>query len=158
MSSFFMAKKLLAARLWLGRKPLWLVLVASSFPSVHWHFSIHAAGPRVNAAAHGLCLLEPLLPQPYRHIHRAHAVMTNHYHVIVGIEFLMRSRRHIAHRHQRCAIDARSLKFPGLANIEQRERFLRVQLALHLFGSDFVFHAWCSRSVTSPPTLAHASP
>src|SRR5215467_12575465 len=65
--------------------------------------------------------------------------MTHHDDVTVRIKFLMRSRRHIAHRHQLGSSNPRGLEFPRLADIEQREGFTCVHLSLHVFHTDFVF-------------------
>jgi hypothetical protein len=66
--------------------------------------------------------------------------MANDHYMILWIEFLMRARRHVAHWNQLRAIDLGSFKLPGFANIEERERLSRIELALDFFGSDFVFH------------------
>src|SRR5579871_4589761 len=58
--------------------------------------------------------------------------------VIVRIKLLMCSRRYIAHRDQLGARDPRSLEFPRLADIEQREGLGRIQLSFHIFHADFV--------------------
>src|ERR1700733_12493710 len=98
----------------------------SQEPLIRRHFFIHTPRPGIDATSHGLSLFKSLLPQPHGHIHRANAVMANHYNRVVGIEFLVRPRRHIAHGHQLRAIDARRLKLPGLAHIEQSERVSRI--------------------------------
>jgi hypothetical protein len=80
--------------------------------------------------------------------------MANDDNVSFRVELLMSPRRYIAHRNQLGGVDSRCLKFPGLAYIEQRERFPRIQLGLYFFGSDFVFHLGVNSLLPYPLRLA----
>ena len=66
--------------------------------------------------------------------------MTDHNDALVGIKFLVRTAREIAHRHVSSMLDTRNLVFPGLAHVQQREFLTLIQGGLHLFGSNLVIH------------------
>src|SRR5712691_9148720 len=52
-----------------------------------------------DATTHRLYVFESLLAQPVGDTQGTHAVMAHHHDVLIGIEFLMRARRDIAHGH-----------------------------------------------------------
>src|SRR5215471_13566213 len=80
---------------------------------INRHGRVNLARPAIDAAAQGLCFFESLLPQPRGHVHGPHSVMAHHYDVVVGIEFLLKARRHVAHRHVRAAGNSRRLNSHG---------------------------------------------
>ena len=55
--------------------------------------------------------------------------MADHNDLVLRIEFLMRSRRHVAHGHELGAHNLRSFELPGFADIKQRKRLTLVKLA-----------------------------
>src|SRR3954468_12112689 len=61
-------------------------------------------------------------------------VMAHDHDVILRIEFLMRTRRHIAHRDELRAGDLRRFKFPGFADIDQRECLACIKLPFDFFS------------------------
>ena len=50
--------------------------------------------------------------------------MTEDDQMVVGIQFLMRPRRHIAHRHRHRAVDVGSGHLPRLTNIDETSLFI----------------------------------
>src|ERR1700733_8547665 len=119
-------------------------------------FRIHDSRPGVDAAAHGLRLLKPLMPQPSGYIHRAYSVVANYYDVIFRVQFLMGTSGDVAHRNQFRPSHVRRFKLPRLADVEQRESVTLIELPLHFFGRDLVVHV--GSFISSPSSSAGAFP
>ena len=69
-----------------------------------------------------------------------HAMMAHHHNMRLRIQFLMRSRRHIAHRNVLRALNPRRLILPRLAHIEQRKRLAGLLQRLHLSRRNLKLH------------------
>ena len=65
--------------------------------SVNWHASIDQPRPTINPSAQRLGVFKSLLPQPMRHVGRAHAVMADDDDMLLGIEFPVGASRDIGH-------------------------------------------------------------
>src|ERR1700674_224130 len=101
---------------------------------------IDGSCPAINSTADGLSFIESLLPQPVGDAQRAYAVMTNHHDVLLGIQFLMRSRWDIPHRNILAALNLGFFQFPRLAHVEQSELLALLEHGVYVSGADFKVH------------------
>src|SRR5262249_31718913 len=106
--------------------------------SIRRHLRINGSRPSINAAGHGLRLLEPLLPQPGGHVQRANSMMAIHNDMVVGVKLLMGAAGNIPHGYQLSAFDADGFELPGLADVEKREAFAAVRHLLHRLRINFI--------------------
>src|SRR5688500_420459 len=79
---------------------------------------VDCARPRIDAPLEIVHALEPLLFEEQRHLHAAPAVMADRDHLACRVD-LGDARRHLAHRKELRACNARPLVLPRLAHIEQ---------------------------------------
>jgi hypothetical protein len=86
---------------------------------------VDGAGPRVDAAAEGLDLLEALVAEPHSDAEGAGSVMAEDNDGGVGVELGVGAGGDFAHGHEKRVGDAGGLEFPGLADVEE-ERGLRL--------------------------------
>src|SRR5689334_22321589 len=68
--------------------------------------------------------------------------MAHHDDVVFRIEFLIRPRRHFAHRDVLRSGQAGFLNLPWLANVQQDKRFALLLQALHLPDADLEIQEW----------------
>ena len=108
--------------------------------SVQRYFRIHRAGPSVDATPHGLHPFESLLAEPIGDRQRSDSVMAHDDDMVVGIEFLMSARGHIAHGNVFLSLDARLLPLGRFPHIEEREGFTPLLKRFDLAGRDFEIH------------------
>ncbi len=97
---------------------------------VNRHLGIDLPCPTIDSSAQRLHLLESLLPQPGGHIHRPHTVVANDNDMILRIEFLIETRRNIAHGDVFAAFQFGGFNLPWFAHVQ----YHNVRL---YFSSDF---------------------
>jgi hypothetical protein len=80
-----------------------------------------------------------LLPQPVRHVQAADSVVAEDNQCsFVGLGFqVLQAGWDVPHGNQSGAFDARDGKFLRFANVNQQQRFPRVDSALNVFGAGF---------------------
>jgi hypothetical protein len=95
------------------------------------------ARPGFYAAGDGLRCVESLLAQPVGDAERTRAVMAQDEQAVVGVQFLVRARRYVAHRHQQAVFYMRGFVFPRLADIYQLD-FAFFEEDLCVLDGDFI--------------------
>jgi hypothetical protein len=100
---------------------------------------INLRAPRINPASHALAGGYTLLPQPVRHIQAADSVVAEDNQCrFAGLGFqLLQAGWNFPHGDQGGAVDARDGKFLRFANVNQYQRFPRVDSALDVLRAGF---------------------
>ena len=75
--------------------------------------------PGIDASAQRLRLLEALVAQPGGDVERTLTMMAQDHEALVGVELLVGARGDVAHGHQYTAGNARGLKFPRFAYVDE---------------------------------------